>query len=81
MAKKQKNIMSYMKYSVIGIELGLSVAVGAVIGYFLDLYLGTDPWMFVFWTLCGIFAGFRNLYIMSKRYLNESKQDEDQGSD
>ena len=73
--------MSYMKYSVIGIELGLSVAVGALIGYFLDIYLDTEPWMFVFWSICGVFAGFRTLFLMTKRYLKEIKQDEDQGSD
>lgn len=80
MKKDKKTLLGAMKYSVIGIEFGLSVVVGALIGYFLDLYLGTDPWMFIFWFFCGIIAGFRTLYRVSKRFLNESKNDEDQGS-
>ncbi len=70
-----------MKYSVIGIELAASVAVGGFIGYFLDSKLGTEPWMFIIWLICGVIAGFRSLYRMAKQYLEEVKKDEDKGSD
>ena len=73
--------MKYMKYSVIGIEMAASVVVGGLIGHWLDTKLGTDPWMFIFWLLCGLAAGFRSLYRMSRQFLKESKQDENQGSD
>ena len=82
MAKEKKGMMRHMKYSVIGIELAVSVAVGGFIGYFLDSYFGTEPWLFIFWLICGIAAGFRSLYRMSKQYLNEvDKDDTDQRSD
>ena len=81
MADKKRGMMRYMKYSVIGIELAASIVVGGLIGYWLDQKLGTEPWMFIFWLLCGIAAGFRSLYRMSKQFLKESKEDEDQGSD
>ena len=74
-------MMKAMKYSVIGIEMAVSVAVGGLIGYWLDTKLGTEPWMFIFWLICGLFAGFRSLYRMSKQFLKESKQNENQGSD
>ena len=32
-----------LEYSSVGIEMGLSVAVGALIGYGLDKWLGTEP--------------------------------------
>ena len=76
MAEKKSGMMRYMKYSVIGIEMAASVAVGGLIGYWLDYYLGTDPWMFILWAIFGIFAGFRSLYRISKQYLSESKENE-----
>lgn len=73
--------MSYMKYSVVGLELALSVVIGALIGYGLDLWLGTDPWMFFFWLCCGIFAGFRSLYRTAKKIMKEmEEEDENKGS-
>lgn len=33
-------------------------AVGVLIGYFLDKWLGTTPWMLVGWSVLGIGAGF-----------------------
>ncbi len=76
MTEKKSGIMKYMKYSVIGIEMAASVVVGGLIGYWLDTKLGTDPWMFIIWLICGLFAGFRSLYRISKQYLKESKEDE-----
>jgi ATP synthase protein I len=81
MADKKGGMMSYMKYSVIGIEMAGSVIVGGFIGYWLDYYLGTDPWMFIIWVICGLIAGFRSLYRISKQYLSENKENEDQRSD
>ncbi len=81
MVNKKSGMMKAMKYSVIGIEMAASVTVGGLIGYWLDTKLGTDPWMFIFWLICGLVAGFRSLYRMSKQFLKESKQNENQGSD
>ena len=81
MADKKSGIMKAMKYSVIGIEMAASVTVGGLIGYWLDTKLGTEPWMFIFWLICGLVAGFRSLYRISKQFLKESKQNENQGSD
>jgi len=81
MSEKKSGMMRYLKYSVIGIELAGSIAVGAFIGYWLDLKLGTSPWMFIFWLICGIIAGFRSLFRLAKQYLSENKENEDQGSD
>lgn len=82
MADNEKSgMMRYMKYSVIGFELAGSIIVGGAIGYWLDLKLGTDPWMFIFWVICGFIAGFRSLYLMTKKIMKEIKEDENQGSD
>lgn len=81
MADKKPGIYKAMKYSVIGIEMAMSVIVGGFIGYWLDVWLGTDPWMMIFWVICGVIAGFRSLYRMSKRIMKEMEQNGDQGPD
>ncbi len=81
MAEEKSGMFKYMKYSVIGIEMAMSVVVGAAIGYWLDIWLGTEPWMMVIWLLFGVIAGFRALYITAKRIMKEMENDEHQGSD
>ena len=81
MAQKKKGIAKYLKYSTVGIELAASITIGALLGSWLDSKLGTEPWMFLFWLMCGMAAGFRSLYRMAKKYIKETREDEHQGSD
>ena len=46
-----------------------SIAVGLFIGYWLDKWLGTDPWLLITFLLLGIFSGFYSLL----RGLNKYK--------
>ena len=46
-----------------------SIAVGLLIGYWLDKWLGTDPWLLITFLLLGIFSGFYSLL----RGLNKYK--------
>ncbi len=75
--KEKENKVSrwygYLKYSSIGLEMGLSVGAGALIGYWLDSKLGTKPWMFVFWFFCGLVASFRSLFKLAKKYMKNSE--------
>lgn len=43
-------------------ELVAGVLVGGFIGYMLDQWLGTKPWLMMVFLIFGIAAGFRNLY-------------------
>lgn len=81
MAEKKGGMFKYMKYSTVGIEMAMSVVVGGAIGYWLDQWLGTEPWMMVFWVLCGVAAGFRSLYRTAKKIMKEMEKDDNQGSD
>jgi F0F1-type ATP synthase assembly protein I len=38
-----------------------SIAVGLLFGYYLDKWLGTQPWMLITFLLLGIASGFYNL--------------------
>ncbi len=46
----------------IGIELTVSVLVGAFLGYQADRYFGTKPWIMVLGFFLGAAAGFYSIY-------------------
>ncbi|HJQ58380.1 MAG TPA: AtpZ/AtpI family protein [Vineibacter sp.] len=46
----------------IGTELVAAVAVGVGLGYVLDLWLGTKPWLMVVFFFLGSAAGMLNVY-------------------
>ena len=50
------------RLSTVGVALVAATAVGLAIGYGLDRWLGTSPWMTMIFTLFGIVAGFLNLF-------------------
>jgi ATP synthase protein I len=46
----------------LGVELVVSTVVGALLGYLLDSWLGTRPWIMVAGVVLGGIAGFRTVY-------------------
>lgn len=52
----------WAQLSFIGLQLGLSIAAGLAIGYYLDQWLHTSPWMLIIWLLFGIAAGFYKVF-------------------
>jgi len=50
------------RLSTIGVTLVAATAIGLAIGYGLDRWLGTGPWLTLTFTLFGIVAGFVNLF-------------------
>jgi ATP synthase protein I len=63
---KKKQYRQVWRYSSIGLEMGFSVAIGAAIGYFLDRYFNTAPWLMITFLILGIVAGFRSLFSLMK---------------
>lgn len=51
----------------VGVELVSGVAVGSLIGYFLDRWLGTMPLFFITCFFIGAAAGFKNLVRNARR--------------
>ncbi|MFQ3596144.1 MAG: AtpZ/AtpI family protein [Sphingomonadaceae bacterium] len=45
----------------LAIEIAANTIVGALIGFLLDRWLGTGPWLFLLFLLLGMAAGFWNL--------------------
>lgn len=61
--------------SLMGTNMVASTVVGLAIGYFLDKWLGTTPWMLIFWLLMGIIQGFRGVYLESMKIHRADSQD------
>ncbi len=68
--KNKESIKLLTVFGTIGITIAACVFVGLGFGYYLDnkVFAGkTTPWFTFIFLGLGIFAGFRNLYQMSKR--------------
>jgi F0F1-type ATP synthase assembly protein I len=63
----KKTIKTLGFVSTVGLSMGIAIALGALIGYYLDKWLDTSPWLLLIFVGFGIAAAFRNLYIMYKR--------------
>lgn len=55
----------------IGIELVVAVFVGTGIGWLLDQWLGTKPWLMVLFFLLGAAAGFFNVIRVASQNMND----------
>jgi F0F1-type ATP synthase assembly protein I len=63
----KKTIKTLGFISTVGIAMALSIAIGAFIGYYLDRWLGTEPWLSLIFLGFGIAAAFKNLHILYKK--------------
>lgn len=54
--------LSPFRFVGLGFEIVVPVLVGTFLGRFLDLKLGTGPWLLLVGTLLGIAAGFLNFF-------------------
>lgn len=48
-------------------ELASAIAVGGLLGWQIDKWLGTDPWCLLVFLMLGIAAGFWNVYKLAVR--------------
>ncbi len=55
--------------STVGFSFVLAVGLGALIGYYLDKWFGTSPWLFLLFILFGLAAGILNVYRTADRFL------------
>ena len=55
-----------------GLEVGLSVVVGFLIGTWLDEWLETTPWFLIIFGVAGVIAGYRSMFRMVKRMQSET---------
>lgn len=51
--------------------------IGLAMGYYLDKWLETTPWMTLIFLALGIVSGFRNIFILTAREMKRQKRHED----
>lgn len=54
--------------SSMGIAMVVATFIGLLIGIYLDRLFSTNPWFTIVFLILGIAAGFRNIYLMIKKY-------------
>ncbi len=60
----------------IGLHMVSGIAVGALMGYGLDHWLDTKPWGTGIFLIFGIIAGFKNVYLDTKRLVASQKEED-----
>ena len=61
--------------SGVGISMVAATFIGLAMGYYLDKWLGTSPWLTLIFLGFGIVSGFRNVYILTERELKRQQQE------
>jgi ATP synthase protein I len=55
--------------STVGFSFVLAIVIGVWLGWMLDKWLGTSPWMFFLFFVLGLAAGVLNVYRTSRKFL------------
>tara|TARA_Y100001970_G_C13873680_1_gene670308 strand:- start:323 stop:541 length:219 start_codon:yes stop_codon:yes gene_type:complete len=66
-----KNSSKWLIYSSMGLELGLSVVVGFLIGSGLDKWLKTEPYFLIIFGIAGVIAGYRSIFRLVKKIQSD----------
>ncbi len=59
---------------MVGIQFALSIFVGFGIGYYLDKWLKTFPWLTAIFLILGIIAAFRELFRVARKQDESDKK-------
>jgi ATP synthase protein I len=67
-----------LEASTVGLNLVISTVIGGFMGYGIDyamdkwFHVHTAPWLLFIFTIFGIIAGFKDLFMMAKKSGDES---------
>ena len=68
--KEHKSIYrAFALITCMGVSVVICLGLGIFIGWLLDRWLGTTPWLLLVFTLLGILAAVKSMYNMAKRAL------------
>ena len=80
MAEDKRQLIKSLGFlSSLGISMVAASFIGLFIGYQLDRWLGSSPWMTLLWLGFGIASGFRNIFILTRRALREQAEEDENG--
>ena len=82
MAEDRKQLFRTLGFlSSVGISMVVATFIGLAMGYYLDKWLGTDPWMTLVFLLIGIISGFRNIFILTSRELRRQQKNDEKDAE
>lgn len=67
--------------SSVGICMVASCMIGMAMGFYLDKWLDTSPWLTMIMLGFGIVSGFRNIFILTARELRRQEKENRQNGD
>ena len=76
-SSKREALRPFLTYGTLGLEMGLSVAIGLAMGFYLDRYFKTAPVLTLIFLLFGIAAGLKRLYELWTKAESESQSDDE----
>jgi len=71
---KESALVTYGRYGALALGMGWSVAVGAVIGYYLDSYLGTSPLFTLLLTVGAMSGAIYTLIVTLQRSERDGQE-------
>lgn len=79
-ARRGKRAFDTLSASSVGLELGLSVIIGLLVGYWLDSRYGTAPWLMLLFLGFGLAAGFRGVLRAVARFDRAAAKEAREGN-
>lgn len=79
---KDRNLReSIASASVVGLNLVSATFVGLLMGWWLDRWLGTKPWLLLVFLILGIAAGFKNVIVEVRKIQKADAEEHDDHGD
>jgi F0F1-type ATP synthase assembly protein I len=72
---RRPDVRRLAELSSIALILPSSIAVGLFLGYFLDRWLGTAPWLLLTFTILGIVSGLLSFFRALKKEMKDEPPD------
>lgn len=76
MAEDKRQLMKSLGFlSSVGICMVVSCLIGLAMGFYLDKWLDSSPWLTLIMLGLGIASGFRSIFILTSRELRRQEQE------
>jgi len=78
MSEERRQLFKTLGFlSSVGISMVAATFIGLAMGYYLDKWLDTSPWLTLIFLLLGIISGFRNIFILTSRELKRQQREQE----
>jgi ATP synthase protein I len=78
--ESRRQLIKALKRGSVGLEMAFAIAIGAALGWWLDKYFGTEPWLLMTCVLLGVAASFNSLFRMARAVAREDELMDQEGS-